>query len=392
MALEREKLKVVRCSHFELKKLAEKYEKPKKVIKDSKSMYEFEKCNTLSEITTENKSQVVKTQKSSRQQNNISFTKTKGKVSVVSEVNADVNADGNAEGGLFSADEKITRKNGLIETNKTRLDVSREREPFVNNEPCKNSKISRAMKEDDYAYDRGSISPHRLLYDPSNDKGESVLNRLNMKMLRLKTDDAGNEPYDDIHSVKQYQKSSKKFNKQVVEGHLFELRSLITDLDNLLSRQTLASNKDTIQQIFKLSSKVREKCKEIMLTDLNVFITKEVYLNLWRSGIYQVIEKLRFFQRSSQEVQDCALDVWHILKEFLQEINTFIQSLVTSLEELHSFSLRHFLDLPYHFENSSRGVRLTIYMPMFNTHIQISLNILGQNVFIMLSSFYDIPW
>jgi hypothetical protein len=379
MASKEDDLKVIRCTYSELKELAETLEKPRSrnnrgsrttpsnSAKKTKETSRDETKNKVKGGTNSSKERVV-----SRQQKTLPDRPRKEKDLPAEKASGSSKKEGAAKKVIPKEQNRTTNnKNGLINTktipgqttvSKTvRFDVQ-------------NTKESSESEGDINEYDRGLISPNRLLYDPavskqtprSNNGKTLVQNELCSNddfcrnMERLSTNDSTplatiKSNLQDSPAIPHTQTNSKKVNKQMTETLLADIGYLEADLDNLLSRRI--NSKEQLGHVTKLSCQVEEKCKAIMLTDLYVFTTREVYHILWRNGIYQVIEKLRMLQKSSQDDENWTSEVSCVLQEFLDSTSTFITSLITSLEDKHKFFLKSFLDAPNQFDDCSRAVR-----------------------------------
>ena len=366
-------VKVIRCSYSDLKALAETLEKPRggdqKGRKGSPSKSEKktakpphdEAKDKVKDSTSLNKERAIQ-----RQQKTTADDKRKKK---------DISSDEIPDNSKKKAGKRISRNNNCVLNANGDSDSAGQRSSrkTVRFE-VQNTKNSSETEENTSEYDRGLISTNRLLYDPtvSNDPSHSNSSRTSIKneaysnnelcdkIERLSTSScpssARTKGYEnDTLTTIQEQAQSKKVNRKLAESIVAEVSHLEADLGNLLSRRI--NSKEQLDHATKLSSKIRERCKAIMLTDLYVFASREVYHNLWRTSVYQVIEKLRALHKSSQDDEDWTSDVSCILKEFLGSCSDFVTSLIKSLEEKHEFLLKSYLDAPNQYENCSRAVR-----------------------------------
>jgi hypothetical protein len=378
MASKEEDLKVIRCTYSELKQLAETLEKPRS--RNNKSLRTTPSNSAKkTEAAPRDKAETkVKSSTSSSKERSVSRQqKTLRTQSWKEKDLPDVEASGISKkkavatkGTKKEQNHATNNKNGLIFTKRDTSGQTTSHKTVRFD--VQNTKESSEIEEDINEYDRGLISPKKLLYDPTvgNDtpgsnksitfvKDELCSNdELSGKMERLNTNDGAplaRTKYNLQDTLSHTQTSPKKANKKLAESLLADVSYLEADLDNLLSRRI--NSKEQLGVVTKLSSKIEEKCKAIMLTDLYVFMTKEVYHILWRSGIYQVIERLRALQKSSQDDENWTSEVSSVLQEFLDSTSTFITSLITSLEDKHTFLLKSYLDAPNQFDNCSRAVR-----------------------------------
>lgn len=367
MASKDEDLKVIRCTYFELKQVADSLEKPRgKSRKGSKTTPVSPVKKTAERLRDVGKTNVKKTacpdkeRESSRQSKPLPDQTRKGKDTVPEKLSGSPKKKPLAKKAAMKDQDRGINKNGLITTvgNSARVTSAKSVRFDV-----QNAKESSGVKDDVSEYDRGLISPNRLLYDPSNRKdrkgtvddktsGDDLVNMMD----KLQTDESPTQRKSSLKSnlaISPGQANPKKVYKRIAETLLTDACYLEADLDNLISRRI--NSKEQLAHLTKLSLQIQEKCKKIMETDLYVFTTKEVYLLLWRSGIYQVIERLRALQKSEDD--NWSSDVSSMLQKFLDSTNVFVHGLITSLENKNEFSLKHFLDAPNQFDNSSRSVR-----------------------------------
>ena len=371
MASKGNDLKIIRCTYSELKQLAETLEKPRggnqRGRKDTSSKSEKKTGKPSRDevkVKVNDNTSLNKERGLQRQQKTIADDKRKKK---------DISAEEIPENSKKKASKRISsNRNGLLHTkaDSPSQTTSRKTVRFEVQNTTKSSDVEADINE----YDRGVISPNRLLYDPavSNDpprsensrtlvKNETCSNdELCGKIENLSTSDspssvgATNIQKDTLPTA-QTPAQSKKINRKLAEAIVPEISHLEADLGNLLSRRI--NSKEQLDRATKLSTQIQEKCKAIMLTDLYVFTSREVYHNLWRTSIYQVIEKLRALQRSSRDDEEWTSEVSCVLKEFLDSCSSFITSLMKSLEEKHEFLLKIYLEAPNQYENCSRAVR-----------------------------------
>ena len=362
MASKKDGLKVIRCTYSELKELSETLEKPrgknKKSSKTTSAKKNTETCSDDTKMKIKRGATSSEERELQRQQKTLPDEKRKGKDLMTKGVSGMV--EKKASASKIKEGNRAKDKNGLITSNKTvRFQVE--------DTSTKDSNCD--TEGDKHEYDRGLISRNRLLYDPtgSNDfprsrDAKTLLNAevssnndLCEKMERLNGSRSSARTKDSPGTAKR-QTSPTKLNKKQAEILLTDMDYLEADLGNLLSRRI--NTKEQLSHICKLSSQILEKCKTCLLTDLFVFTMKEVYHTLWRSGVYQVIERLRALQKLTltQDDEEWTSEVSCVLKEFLDSTSTFISSLITSLEEKHELLLKSYLDAPRKYENCSRSV------------------------------------
>ena len=376
MASKEDDLKVIRCTYSELKQLAETLEKPRKrsnknlkAIPSNSAKKTTEAARGEAQTKVKNNTTSRKERAVSRQQKTLPDQLQKEKDLPAEKASGRSKRKTTAK-KTTSKEQNCTdsNKNGLIYTKRgtpersvhktVRFDVQDTKESFES-------------KKDINEYDRGLISPNRLLFDPttskdrpgSNNNIPSVKNEPSSNnefcetMERLQVNDGTPlvRSKNNSQDTPQTPTSPKKLNKKLAESLLADVSYLEADLDNLLSRRI--NSKEQLDHVTKLSCDIEEKCKAIMMTDLYVFTTKEVHHILWRSGIYKVIERLRTLQKSSHDDANWTSDLSSVLQEFLSSTSLFITSLITSLEDKHEFLLKGFLESPNQYDNCNRAVR-----------------------------------
>ena len=376
-------LKVIRCTYFELKQLAGELEKPqvkqkrrerntlsnsvKKPAESSRSETEIKKNDGASSSEERKVSRQQKTLPDQTQTEKDMHVKKASRSSKTKAVAA-------------KAGSREPTRNGLLMKRDRPAQITPRKTVRFEADDTKGSSDSDVERSE---YDRGFVSPNRLLYDPASDKdiqlsgnARSVVSqqdqgsndelcdrigqlKINNSKRSTRTKNTGD--LKDSPASPHTQTDHRKSNKKLAETLLADINYLESDLDNLLSRRI--NSKEQLTRVMKLSHNVQEKCKSVLLADLYMFTTREVYHTLWRSGIYQAIEKLRELQRSSQtdgeNDENWTSEITSVLQEFLDSTSSFINGLITNLEEKSDYSLKSYLDAPNQFENCSRSVRLS---------------------------------
>jgi hypothetical protein len=370
MASKEDELKVVRCTYSELKQLARTLEKPRGKTSKSLGTALSNSAKRTKEAARDEAKSKLKDRSSSRKEREV-----KRQLNTLADQPRKEN-DLPAEKASVSSKKKAVAKkatpkghnrttsnnNGLIYTKRDNSEHTTGHKTVRFD--VQNTKESSEFEGDSNEYDRGLISPNRLLYDPTTSKdsprSDSSSDKLCETMERLHVNEASlisgtKYSSQDGRTIPQTPTSPKKANKKLAESLLADVSYLEADLDNLLSRRI--NSKEQLDLVTKLSCEIEAKCEEIMMTDLYVFTTKEVYHILWRSGIYKVIERLRALQKSSHDEANWTNDLSCVLLEFLSSTSSCITTLITSLEDKHEFSLKRFLEAPNQYDNCSRAVR-----------------------------------
>lgn len=389
-----DELRVVRCSHSELEELAEYLEMPREKTpmkgpkSQSKSTRKYHKdsdgegSDKRSDVLQHRKQNKPATpgydsNQSIRKCTKSTNSKNSVKEEVANERNVVVNNGQKAklmsrkQVRVSDSHNKTKSKRQTVQTNSDNVsdsDYDRGENHYSISsrslyDPQTNSNTATDTKRLEASRKRGNFSP--------NTSRTFAIHNLTDTMDKLHVADNFGEPVDSLDSSKnglhvsedrQFEdgkQNLKKMQRRKAEELFADVGYLEGNINNLLSRRL--STEEQLHYILKLSSKIQEKCRSIMLTDLYFFTSKEVYHMLWRSGFYQIIERLRGLQKDHQEYDslniDLARNTPHILQGYFESGSIFFHGLVSTLEKEHGFVLKTFLEKPGTQDCCSRPVR-----------------------------------
>lgn len=237
----------------------------------------------------------------------------------------------------------------------------------------------------------------KLLYDPKNParkpalekiaerkKVEGIASRLQMLNLDKNDDEPAGKTLtlfdlsedkateklvshqtNDMQSARdvKVEKKIRHLNRQKAQQLMKQAAKPETELRNLLSRDFLKSN--TYSLIKAKSREIQDSYKAVITLDVSLAVQNDVDYSLWKNAFYQIIESLRKYIKSFEELSGNEVsffeeteEVYTKLLEFVDCGLVFYKDMLEALQTTHKFDVENIVVHPHKVQHLGRTVSI----------------------------------